>query len=750
MTTVTERPTTGTPSSPAATRNARPLRPLAAVGAVAVLAVALVALLPAGDPADPSAAGPFRRVELDPRDIAADCKAVGDLNGDGLVDVVVADDGGTPLQWYAAPDWTPTVIDARSVFSTDMEVADVDADGDQDVIVPDYADATVLWYANPLEGGGDWVRHQVGPGLAHDVEVGDVDVDGRLDVVARAHDGATVVHLQDAAGAWTARTLAAAPAGEGTALGDLDADGDLDIAEGGYWLETPADPRQQEWTRHDFATGWPSRVSAAVADVDGDGRPDIALAASESTGRLVWYESPAERGQQWVEHVVAASLDYVHRFEAADLDADGDLDFAAAEMAQSEQRRVVVLRNGGDGTTWTPTVLDRQGSHNLRVADLGGDGDLDLIGGNWDGPESPLVAWESLLADPLGRWERNVVDAARPETAVFVLSADLDGDGAENLIAGAWWYSNPEPGGDWERHAVGDGFGQVAVTTDADGDGDVDLVGTAGRGTEPNAELVYAENDGAGGFRIRVVAQAQGDFLQGAVAWREGAGEPLQIALSWHEGGGGTQVLTAPADPSRDAWHWELVSPTTQFNGIDAGDMDGDGDTDLLLGTRWLRQDPAGWTTETLSDRAGDPDRVLLRDVDADGRLDAIIGYEVISAPGDLAWYRQPADPGQPWQEHLIAELIGPMSVGAADLDGDADLDIVAGEHDLEHPERARIVALEQADDDAWVSHDIGVGDEHHDGAHLVDIDLDGDLDVASIGWSHERVLLYENTAGSW
>jgi hypothetical protein len=38
-------------------------------------------------------------------------------------------------------------------------------------------------------------------------------------------------------------------------------------------------------------------------------------------------------------------------------------------------------------------------------------------------------------------------------------------------------------------------------------------------------------------------------------------------------------------------------------------------------------------------------------------------------------------------------------------------------------------------------------GDEHHDGALLVDIDRDGDLDIISIGWSHNRVILYENLA---
>ncbi len=46
-----------------------------------------------------------------------------------------------------------------------------------------------------------------------------------------------------------------------------------------------------------------------------------------------------------------------------------------------------------------------------------------------------------------------------------------------------------------------------------------------------------------------------------------------------------------------------------------------------------------------------------------------------------------------------------------------------------------------------WTPHIIHTGDEHHDGAIIVDIDGDGDNDVISLGWSHPRVLLYENKA---
>jgi hypothetical protein len=87
------------------------------------------------------------------------------------------------------------------------------------------------------------------------------------------------------------------------------------------------------------------------------------------------------------------------------------------------------------------------------------------------------------------------------------------------------------------------------------------------------------------------------------------------------------------------------------------------------------------------------------------------------------------------------------MSLGVADIDRDGDTDVVVGEHNLQTPEKARLLLFENLDGNAeeWVQHLIYTGDEHHDGAQIVDIDNDGDNDIISIGWSHGHVFLYEN-----
>lgn len=82
-----------------------------------------------------------------------------------------------------------------------------------------------------------------------------------------------------------------------------------------------------------------------------------------------------------------------------------------------------------------------------------------------------------------------------------------------------------------------------------------------------------------------------------------------------------------------------------------------------------------------------------MADLNGDGRLDAVVGYEAVNKLGKLAWYEQPQQAYAPWTEHLIADLIGPMSLAVADMDGDSDLDVVVGEHYPANPSAARMFA---------------------------------------------------------
>jgi chitodextrinase len=354
-----------------------------------------------------SASVPFDHVVIDhngPSNMHS--KAVGDINGDGFPDLVVAGTGGT-IYWYADPSWVRhTVTTTGGRWSDDIEVADVNRDGRNDLVVSDwYQSKRIGWFQNPGTSGS-WVFRVIGSPEAHDIEVGDLDGDGDVDIVTRhqwAAGNKIEIWRQNSPTSWTRRTLAC-PEGEGLQLGDLDEDGDPDIIIGGRWYENTGDVLGGPWTQYIFATNWTHQATfPAIGDINGDGRPDVVLTPTERAGttyRTSWYQAPANpKSSGWTERVIQNSIETVtHSLGVADMDGDGDLDVVNAEMHQGgNPDEVRVYLNGGSGSSWVKQVISTAGSHNIRVADLGNDGDYDVFGANWS-TTTQVDLWENLSA----------------------------------------------------------------------------------------------------------------------------------------------------------------------------------------------------------------------------------------------------------------------------------------------------------------------------------------------------------------
>jgi hypothetical protein len=278
-------------------------------------------------------------------------KALGDINKDGRMDVVVAEScvTGGGMYWYENPgnNGSSTWIKHRiftGSWSTDMQVADVDGDGYPDIITAKASNGCgngeqVYWYQNPGASGGAWIEHYIGysgiSGGAHDIEISDFNKDGKIDVAVNGG-----LFIQNNPTSWTFVNIGRGSQ-EGTGIGSVIGDGYPDIVAPGsggsvIWFENPqhtGQPVTHTWVQHIIAaSGWTANMGITLADINGDGKLDIVVSNAESPGKIVWYQQPTNpRTGAWISHLVG-SADYVHTFKVADVNHDGLLDVVFAEM----------------------------------------------------------------------------------------------------------------------------------------------------------------------------------------------------------------------------------------------------------------------------------------------------------------------------------------------------------------------------------------------------------------------------------
>ncbi|MGR9087267.1 MAG: FG-GAP repeat domain-containing protein [Gammaproteobacteria bacterium] len=686
-----------------------------------------------------------------------------DIDQDGIQDFVLAERTDAPsVAWYKriGGTWRKHLIETAALpVEAGGAHYDIDGDGDLDVVFGGDAQSNeIWWWENPYpkyDSNVPWNRYLIkasGKNKHHDSMFGDFDGDGRAELVTW-NQGSSELLIADIPAdpkksPWSLAAVDRMKGAEGLTKEDIDGDGMLDIVGGGSWYKYY---RPGKFERQVIDASQKNTRVVAGQFIPG-GYSEVVFAPGDVDGKLNFYQWT---GSGWVKTVMlqGATVIHGHSLRSGDINKDGHLDIFIAEMGRfSAAPKMRLLFGNGKGGFQEQIVSSTHDNHESRLGDLDGDGDLDILQKPYDTPETPGArVWINTSPISPDNWQRFVIDGEKPWKSIFILHGDLDGDGNKDIATGGWWYKNPgKPSGDWKRRNIGAPLNNVAAVHDFDQDGDLDILGTQGKGSSPNHQFAWARNDGNGRFTIltNIDTGGTGDFLQGVAVDRFSDSVPLEVALSWHNGGGGVQMLSVPDNPSTETWAWRTISSITQREQLSSGDIDRDGDKDLLLGTQWLRNDEGSWSAFKLNKASGLPDRSRLADINKDGRMDAVVGYEAIGKPGKLAWYEQPAVATGLWTEHVIADNVkGPMSLDLADMNHDGRPDVVTGEHNLARPSDASLYIFENAEDTAtiWHSHTVYTGDEHHDGAQVVDIDNDGDFDILSIGWSHGRVLLYEN-----
>lgn len=478
--------------------------------------------------------------------------ALADLDGDSDVDAILGDGGGR-LRYFRRDrlGFSQRVEDSNPFDGLSFgglaspAVGDLDADGDLDVVVGD--GTGVLAYlrnsGGPRAPAFEQLTGAANPLDAIDVGtratpfLADVDGDDDLDLVAGAADG-ELRYFENtgspAAPVFENRIGPANPfdgiaAGDGDAapaLADLDDDGDLDLVVGGLFgrfdvyrnegsAQSPSFQLDEEAPLSDVNLGLFSKVS--FADVDRDG--DLDAVTGEEYGEVIWY-----RNIQTAEEPVfvpirdsqspffGIDVGYDSAFATADLDGDGDLDAAVGNRFG----HVDLLRN--EGSRFSPVYTRVPGGRIVNggtryftspaFVELDGDASPELVVGD----DTGRLRYFRRSGGPFEYVEEtgdsNPFSALLFTQNINVSFGDLDGDGdldaaggsfegtlvyLENVAAmGAAPQFEVRTGGDNPFDGINVGQNSAPTLVDLDKDGDLDLA----LGGETLNTLFYAENTG--------------------------------------------------------------------------------------------------------------------------------------------------------------------------------------------------------------------------------------------------------------
>ncbi len=706
-----------------------------------------------------------------------------DFNGDGTADISNVNNFSVSVLLNNGDGTFPTPVErgyATEESPTQVVAVDVDDDGDADLVgLSDYGSGTVLVLRNRGDGTYDAPAHY-GAGKTYPVSLDatDVDRDGAIDIVAAGYSptsGKSVVWVFRNQGDGTfddpVEYGVSGNSFEAVSTGDVDADGFIDIVAATansfsgdgdglvQVLRNRGDGTFETAVSYETVNGQPHSIT--VADVDGDGAPELIAAGSESYyggASILWVFRNLGDGTFETPTVYDTPGGSLTDILATDVNGDGAPDLVAVGSSSgggSESAAITattvpvgasivwVLQNQGDGTFAEAVGYGTGGNDasNLLAEDMDGDGIRDLVvGGSTyygssggavsvlrgleDGTFAPPIEYDTLS---------NYSDVA---------AADVDGDGVIDLITanneyGIWVLRNRGDGTFPGRasYPISDEVLSV-LTADVDGDGAEDVI---------SISYSYASY---GGY-VSITPNRGNGVLGSSVDYKLGVDYPYSVAAADVNGDGTPDLVVVTSNGSSvllNKGNGTFETPVNYSTGsgqaVTLADMDGDGDTDIVVSSysrvSVLRNlgDGTFGSAESYFTSGNYGSALALADIDGDGATDVITAGSSGSTNTTAVWVARNRGDGT-FETPVQYQMAGMNAdrVRSGDLDGDGDTDLVTISYSSSG---FRILSVLRNEGSGTFSGPTAyvVGNDATD-LLLSDIDDDGTVDVITVGGTY-------------